>query len=56
MAWLNPEERQIMMLRYVDDLEHHEIAAVLGLPLGTVQWKVFQTTRKLAAHFGKGAT
>src|SRR5208283_5184376 len=36
MAWLRPEERQIMMLRYVDELEHHEIAQVLGMPLGTV--------------------
>ena len=56
MAWLNPEERRIMMLRYVDDLEHHEIAAVLGIPLGTVQWRIFQAKRKLAARFGAGAT
>jgi RNA polymerase sigma-70 factor (ECF subfamily) len=52
MAWLRPEERQIMMLRYVDELEHHEIAQVLGMPLGTVQWKIFHTKRKLAARFG----
>jgi RNA polymerase sigma-70 factor (ECF subfamily) len=52
MAWLNLDERQIMMLRYVDGLEHHEIAAVLGIPLGTAQWKVFRATKKLAAHFG----
>jgi RNA polymerase sigma-70 factor (ECF subfamily) len=56
MEWLNPDERQIMMLRYVDDLEHHEIAAVLGLPQGTVQWKIFQAKRKLAARFGKGVS
>jgi RNA polymerase sigma-70 factor (ECF subfamily) len=56
MEWLNSDEREIMMLRYVDDLEHHEIAAVLGMPQGTVQWKIFHAKRKLAAHFGKGAT
>lgn len=52
MAWLSPDERRIMMLRYVDQLEHHEIAAMLGIPLGTVQWKVFHSKRKLAARFG----
>ena len=52
MAWLGPEEAQIMSLRYLEGLEHHEIAEVLGIPLGTVQWKVFQATKKLAAHFG----
>lgn len=56
MAWLRPEERQIMMLRYVDELEHHEIAQVLGIPLGTVQWKIFHTKRKLAARFGVKST
>ena len=53
MQWLSPEERQIMMLRYVDELEHHEIAELLGMPLGTVQWKIFHTKRKLAAQFGR---
>jgi RNA polymerase sigma-70 factor (ECF subfamily) len=52
MAWLKPDERQVMLLRYMDGLEHREIAAVLGIPLGTVQWRVFHATRKLASHFG----
>lgn len=52
MEWLEPEERQIMILRYVDELEYHEIAEVLNLPVGTVQWKIFHTKRKLAAQFG----
>ena len=56
MAWLNPEERQVMMLRYVDELEYHEIAAALDLPTGTVQWRVFHAKRKLAARFGAGRT
>ncbi len=56
MAWLRPDERQVMMLRYVDELEHHEIAQVLGIPLGTVQWKIFHTKRKLAARFGVKTT
>jgi RNA polymerase sigma factor (sigma-70 family) len=52
MASLNREERQLMLLRYVEGLEYHEIAAVLEVPLGTVQWRIFHTKRKLAAQFG----
>lgn len=52
MASLDPNERELMMLRYVEGFEYHEIAAMLGLPIGTVQWKVFQSKRKLAARFG----
>jgi RNA polymerase sigma-70 factor (ECF subfamily) len=52
MAALDSEERQIMMLRYVEELEYHDIAEVLGLPLGTVQWKIFNSKKKLARRFG----
>lgn len=40
--------RQILTLRYLDGLEYHEIAEVLGMPTGTVQWKVFDAKKKLA--------
>jgi RNA polymerase sigma factor (sigma-70 family) len=52
MSALNPDERQIMTLRFVEGLEYHEIASVLSLPLGTVQWKIFHSKRKLVAQFG----
>ena len=52
MAWLEPDEQQIMRLRYVEELEYHEIAEVLEIPIGTVQWKVFHSKRKLEARFG----
>jgi RNA polymerase sigma-70 factor (ECF subfamily) len=51
MAFLDAEERRIMMLRYIEELEYHEIAQVLDLPLGTVQWKIFNAKKKLAARF-----
>jgi RNA polymerase sigma-70 factor (ECF subfamily) len=54
IAALAPDEREIMTLRYVDELEYHEIAEVLGLPAGTVQWKVFNAKRKLARRFQNG--
>jgi DNA-directed RNA polymerase specialized sigma24 family protein len=40
-----------MMLRYIDELEYHEIAEMVDLPLGTVQWKIFNSKKKLAARF-----
>lgn len=52
MEWLEPAERQMMLLRYLEGLEYHEIASMLNVPLGTVQWKIFHSKRKLAARFG----
>ncbi len=34
---LRPEYRQVVVLRYQEDLDYGEIADVLGLPLGTVK-------------------
>jgi RNA polymerase sigma-70 factor (ECF subfamily) len=51
MAALDPDERQIMQLRYVEELEYHDIAEVLGLPIGTVQWKIFNAKKKLSRRF-----
>jgi RNA polymerase sigma-70 factor (ECF subfamily) len=52
MEFLETDERQIMMLRYIEELEYHEIAEVVEIPLGTVQWKIFHSKKKLAARFG----
>jgi RNA polymerase sigma-70 factor (ECF subfamily) len=54
MQALEPDEREIMIFRYVDGLEYHEIAEALQMPTGTVQWKVFHSKKKLAARFGQG--
>lgn len=45
---LDPVSRRILQLRYLDGLEYHEIAEVLDMPLGTVQWKVFDSKKKLS--------
>lgn len=36
---LPPEEREIVLLKAVAGLAHREIAAMLGVPEGTVRWK-----------------
>jgi RNA polymerase sigma-70 factor (ECF subfamily) len=47
---LSADERQLMTLRYIDDLSYEEIASVLGLPMGTVKWKIFDSKSRICAH------
>jgi RNA polymerase sigma factor (sigma-70 family) len=48
MGFLNPREREVMTLRFVEQWEYHEIAAARDMPIGTVQWIVFNAKKKLA--------
>jgi RNA polymerase sigma-70 factor (ECF subfamily) len=48
MEFLNPREREVMTLRFVEEWEYHEIAAARNMPIGTVQWIVFNAKKKLA--------
>jgi DNA-directed RNA polymerase specialized sigma24 family protein len=48
MEFLNPREREVMTLRFVEQWEYHEIAAAREMPIGTVQWIVFNAKKKLA--------
>ena len=50
MAFLDAQERELMTLRFVEQWEYHEIAAARGTPIGTVQWRIFNSKRKLAGH------
>jgi RNA polymerase sigma-70 factor, ECF subfamily len=50
LAILEPREQDLMTLRYVEDWEYHEIAAAQSIPIGTIQWRVFNSKKKLAAH------
>jgi RNA polymerase sigma-70 factor (ECF subfamily) len=54
MDLLEPAERQIMMLRYSEELGYQEIASALGIPLGTVKWKIFSAKERLSAELGVG--
>src|SRR6266542_3202038 len=53
MAFLEPNERDVMTLRFVEEWEYHEIAAAKSIPIGTVQWRVFNSKKKLAAHLNR---
>jgi RNA polymerase sigma-70 factor (ECF subfamily) len=50
MRFLDPQERETMTLRFVEEWEYHEIAAAKAVPIGTVQWRVFNSKKKLAVQ------
>ena len=50
MSFLESREREALTLRFVEEWEYHEIAAAKAVPIGTVQWRVFNAKKKLAAH------
>jgi RNA polymerase sigma-70 factor (ECF subfamily) len=47
---LRPEYREIVTLRYEQELEYDEIAEITGLPLGTVKSSLFRARKELAAQ------
>jgi DNA-directed RNA polymerase specialized sigma24 family protein len=50
MSFLESREREALTLRFVEKWEYHEIAAAKAIPIGTVQWRVFNAKKKLAEH------
>ena len=50
MKFLDARERETMTLRFIEEWEYREIAAAQAIPIGTVQWRVFNSKKKLAAH------
>jgi len=47
LAALSPERREVVTLRFVDDLSLAEIAAALDLPLGTVKSRLHLALKEL---------
>jgi RNA polymerase sigma-70 factor (ECF subfamily) len=47
MAFLDSREREAMTLRFIEQWEYHEIAGAKAIPIGTVQWRVFNAKKKL---------
>ncbi len=45
---LSGNDREILNLRYVEELSYQEIADVLDLPMGTVKWRLFHAKKCLA--------
>src|SRR5258705_7065027 len=49
-AFLNSREQELMRLRFIEQWEYHEIAAAHALPIGTVQWRVYNAKKKLTPY------
>jgi RNA polymerase sigma factor (sigma-70 family) len=50
MTFLESNEGEALTLRFVEEWEYHEIAAAKAIPIGTVQWRVFNAKKKLATR------
>jgi RNA polymerase sigma-70 factor (ECF subfamily) len=48
LAGLPPPQREVLLLRYRDDLSYAEIALVTGCPIGTVRTRIHHARRKLS--------
>jgi RNA polymerase sigma-70 factor (ECF subfamily) len=49
MRYLEPSEREIVILRFVEELSYEELAGALGIPVGTVKWRLFNAKKKLSS-------
>lgn len=49
LAHLTAQERELVVLRYIDDLAHPEIARRLGIPEATVRVRLHRIRKRLGA-------
>jgi RNA polymerase sigma-70 factor (ECF subfamily) len=47
LAALSPTDREVVMLRHFDGLSYAELAASLGIPIGTVMSRLFSARKRL---------
>jgi RNA polymerase sigma-70 factor (ECF subfamily) len=53
---LEPAERDLIILRFVEDLGYEELALALGIPTGTVKWRLFNAKKKLSKSLERQLT
>jgi RNA polymerase sigma-70 factor (ECF subfamily) len=52
---LPEKQREVIVLRYYLDMDQATISAVLGVPVGTVKWRLFQARKKLQHQMTRGS-
>ena len=52
IGFLDQREQEALRLRFIEEWEYHEIAEAQEIPIGTVQWRVFNAKKKLAPLLG----
>jgi RNA polymerase sigma-70 factor (ECF subfamily) len=50
---LGPDQRVVVVLRYWNDLAVDEIAQVLGIPSGTVKWRLHAANQQIKKELGR---
>ena len=48
IGFLDQREQEALRLRFIEEWEYHEIAEAQEIPIGTIQWRVFNAKKKLA--------
>lgn len=48
LKMLDPAERDLVVLRFVEGLSYEELSQALGLPMGTIKWRIFNARKVLA--------
>ena len=48
VSYLEPAERDIIILRFIEELSYEELSVALEVPIGTVKWRLFNAKKKLA--------
>ena len=51
---LAPEHREVLLLRFIEEMSYEDIARVTGCPLGTVRSRIHYAKRALRLHVGGG--
>lgn len=54
LAGLPPEQREVVVLRYVQGMSYDDIAAVVGVPVGTVRSRLHYAKRTLRLVLERG--
>ena len=50
---LGPDQRVVVVLRYWKDLQVDDIARLLGVPSGTVKWRLHTANRQIKAELSR---
>ena len=50
---LGPDQRVVVVLRFWNDLAVDEIARVLGVPSGTVKWRLHAANQRIKSELGR---
>src|SRR5438045_1315448 len=51
---LIPEHREVLLLRFIEDMSYEDIALVVGVPIGTVRSRIHNAKRLLRGIIEKG--